>query len=57
MESVQRLQSQYGLSPYDAGVFTAKGRTMVAYFEAVAAAVGDGKTAANRIGDLVFVQP
>jgi aspartyl-tRNA(Asn)/glutamyl-tRNA(Gln) amidotransferase subunit B len=50
----QRLQAEYGLSPYDAGVFTAKGRKMVAYFEAVAAAVGDGKAAANRIGDLVF---
>jgi aspartyl-tRNA(Asn)/glutamyl-tRNA(Gln) amidotransferase subunit B len=50
----QRLQAQYGLSAYDAGVLTAKGRKMVAYFEAVAAAVGDGKAAANRISDLVF---
>jgi aspartyl-tRNA(Asn)/glutamyl-tRNA(Gln) amidotransferase subunit B len=50
----QRLQTQYGLSAYDAGVFTAKGRPMVAYFEAVAAAVGDGKAAANRLSDLVF---
>ncbi len=49
-----RLQSQYGLSPYDAEVFTAKGRAMVNYFEAVAIAVGDGKAAANRISDLVF---
>ncbi|MBX9579748.1 MAG: Asp-tRNA(Asn)/Glu-tRNA(Gln) amidotransferase subunit GatB [Gemmataceae bacterium] len=49
-----RLQSQYGLSAYDAGVFVAKGRPVVAYLEAVAAAVGDGKAAANRIADLVF---
>jgi aspartyl-tRNA(Asn)/glutamyl-tRNA(Gln) amidotransferase subunit B len=50
----QRLQSQYGLSAYDAQVLTAKGRRTVAYFEAVAAAVGDGKTAANRMSDLVY---
>jgi aspartyl-tRNA(Asn)/glutamyl-tRNA(Gln) amidotransferase subunit B len=49
-----RLRSQYGLSAYDAGVFTAKGRKVVAYFEAVAAAVGDAKAAANRMADLVF---
>ncbi len=49
-----RLVSQYGLSPYDSQMFTAKGRAMVAYFEAVAAAVGDGKAAANRLSDLVF---
>jgi aspartyl-tRNA(Asn)/glutamyl-tRNA(Gln) amidotransferase subunit B len=50
----QRLQSQYGLSAYDAGVLTAKGRRTVAYFEAVAAALGDGKAAANRMSDLVY---
>jgi aspartyl-tRNA(Asn)/glutamyl-tRNA(Gln) amidotransferase subunit B len=49
-----RLQSQYGLSAYDAGVLAAKGRRMVAYFEAVAAALGDGKQASNRLSDLVF---
>jgi aspartyl-tRNA(Asn)/glutamyl-tRNA(Gln) amidotransferase subunit B len=49
-----RLQSQYGLTPYDADVYVAKGRKMVAYLEAVANVVGDGKTAANRISDLVF---
>ena len=49
-----RLQSRYGLSAYDAGVFVAKGRPVVAYLEAVVAAVGDGKAAANRIDDLVF---
>src|SRR5262249_17288651 len=49
-----RLQMQYGLSAYDAQVLTAKGRPTVAYFEAVAKAVGDGKTAANRMSDLVY---
>jgi aspartyl-tRNA(Asn)/glutamyl-tRNA(Gln) amidotransferase subunit B len=49
-----RLQSQYGLSAYDAGVLTAKGRPMVAYFEAVVAALGDGKLASNRMSALIF---
>ena len=49
-----RLQTQHGLSPYDADVFVHKGRAMVAYFETVAKALGDGKAAANRISDLVF---
>jgi aspartyl-tRNA(Asn)/glutamyl-tRNA(Gln) amidotransferase subunit B len=49
-----RLQSQYGLSAYDAQVLTAKGRPMVAYFEAVARERGDGKAAANRMSDLVY---
>jgi aspartyl-tRNA(Asn)/glutamyl-tRNA(Gln) amidotransferase subunit B len=49
-----RLQSQFGISAYDAGVLTAKGRPMVAYFEAVAKAVGDGKSASNRISDLIY---
>jgi aspartyl-tRNA(Asn)/glutamyl-tRNA(Gln) amidotransferase subunit B len=50
----QRLQTQYGLTPYDAQVFVAKGRETVTYLETVAKAVGDGKAAANRIADLVF---
>jgi aspartyl-tRNA(Asn)/glutamyl-tRNA(Gln) amidotransferase subunit B len=49
-----RLQTQYGLSPYDAQVLTAKGRPTVAYFETVAAAVGDGKIVANRMSDLIY---
>jgi aspartyl-tRNA(Asn)/glutamyl-tRNA(Gln) amidotransferase subunit B len=49
-----RLQSQYGLTAYDAGVLAAKGRKMGTYFETVAAAVGDGKAAANRLSDLVY---
>jgi len=49
-----RLESQYGLSAYDAEVLTAKGRELVAYFEAVANQLGDGKAVANRISDLIF---
>lgn len=49
-----RLVSQYGLSDYDSGVLTAKGRSTVAYFEAVAAAIGDAKAASNRMSDLIF---
>ena len=49
-----RLQTQYALSAYDAGVLTAKGRKTVAYFEAVTAAVGDGKAASNRMSDLIY---
>ncbi|HSQ55901.1 MAG TPA: Asp-tRNA(Asn)/Glu-tRNA(Gln) amidotransferase GatCAB subunit B, partial [Gemmata sp.] len=44
----------YGLSAYDAQVLTAKGRKTVAYFEAVSKAINDGKTAANRMSDLVY---
>ncbi len=50
----QRLQSEYGLSAYDAQVLTAKGRKTVAYFETVARELGDGKVAANRMSDLVY---
>ena len=39
---------------YDAGVLTAKGRKMVAYFEEVAEAVGDGKAGATGMSDLVY---
>jgi aspartyl-tRNA(Asn)/glutamyl-tRNA(Gln) amidotransferase subunit B len=49
-----RLQTQYGLSPYDAQVLTAKGRPTVAYFETVAKAISDGKTVANRMSDLIY---
>jgi aspartyl-tRNA(Asn)/glutamyl-tRNA(Gln) amidotransferase subunit B len=42
-----RVQSQYGLSEYDAGVLTRQGRAFVAYFEAAAAASGDAKAVAN----------
>lgn len=42
-----RLESQYGLSAYDAGVLTRQGRAFVKFFEAVAARCGDAKEAAN----------
>ena len=50
----KRLETQHGLSQYDAGVLTAKGRAMVSYFEEVAKAIGDSKAAANRISDLIY---
>jgi aspartyl-tRNA(Asn)/glutamyl-tRNA(Gln) amidotransferase subunit B len=50
----KRLASEYGLSSYDAQVLTAKGRPTVAYFETVAKSLGDGKTAANRMSDLIY---
>ena len=51
----KRLQeSPYSLSAYDAGVLTAKGRKMVAYYQELAAAVGDPKQAMNRLSDLVL---
>jgi aspartyl-tRNA(Asn)/glutamyl-tRNA(Gln) amidotransferase subunit B len=42
-----RLQSQYGLSAYDAGVLTNQGRAFVAYFEEAAKLSGDPKAASN----------
>ena len=51
----KRLQAApFSLSAYDAGVLTAKGRKMVAYYEQVTAAVGDGKQVSNRLSDLVM---
>ncbi len=50
----KRLVDQYGLTAYDAQVLTAKGRATVAYFEAVAAALGDGKATSNRMSDLIY---
>lgn len=44
----QRFRDQYGLSAYDAGVL-ADSRALADYFEAVAAACGDAKLAANWI--------
>src|SRR5262249_34621960 len=40
-----RLQSQHGLSEYDAGVLSRQGRAFVAYFETVVARSGDAKDA------------
>jgi aspartyl-tRNA(Asn)/glutamyl-tRNA(Gln) amidotransferase subunit B len=42
-----RLQSQYGLSGYDAGVLSRQGRAVVAYFEEVVQWAGDAKEACN----------
>jgi aspartyl-tRNA(Asn)/glutamyl-tRNA(Gln) amidotransferase subunit B len=49
-----RLEKEYALTPYDAQVLTAKGRKMVAYYETVAKGLGDGKAAANRMGDVLY---
>jgi aspartyl-tRNA(Asn)/glutamyl-tRNA(Gln) amidotransferase subunit B len=49
-----RLQTQYGLSAYDAGVLTGQGRALVAYFEAVATACGDAKAASNWVTNKVL---
>jgi len=51
----QRLQqSPYSLSAYDAGVLTAQGRRVVAYFEAAAGRAGDAKSACNWITNEVL---
>lgn len=49
-----RLQSQYGLSAYDAGVLSHQGRALVAYFEAVVQICGDAKEACNWIANDVL---
>jgi aspartyl-tRNA(Asn)/glutamyl-tRNA(Gln) amidotransferase subunit B len=46
-----RLQSQYGLSAYDAGVLARGGRALVAYFETAAGVCGDPKEACNWIAN------
>lgn len=52
-----RLQSQYGLPPYDATVLVREGRKVVAYFEDVAAKCDDAKAAANWIANKLFATP
>jgi aspartyl-tRNA(Asn)/glutamyl-tRNA(Gln) amidotransferase subunit B len=49
-----RLQQQYGLSKYDAGVLTSQGRAVVQYFEEVAAQSGDARAANNWIANQVL---
>lgn len=44
-----RFQSDLGLSEYDASVIIGQGPELTAYFEDVATACGDGKTAANWV--------
>jgi aspartyl-tRNA(Asn)/glutamyl-tRNA(Gln) amidotransferase subunit B len=49
-----RIQQQYGLSAYDAGVITHQGRAFVAYFEEVARRGDDGKAASNWMTNQVL---
>ena len=42
-----RLESTYGLTPYDSDVIVNQGRTFVDYYADVAAAAGDGKASSN----------
>jgi aspartyl-tRNA(Asn)/glutamyl-tRNA(Gln) amidotransferase subunit B len=49
-----RLQTQYALSAYDAGVLTSQGRALVAYFEELAAKSGDAKEACNWVANQVL---
>jgi aspartyl-tRNA(Asn)/glutamyl-tRNA(Gln) amidotransferase subunit B len=49
-----RLQSQYALSAYDAGVLTCQGRTFTAYFEETARLCGDAKAASNWVTNEVL---
>jgi aspartyl-tRNA(Asn)/glutamyl-tRNA(Gln) amidotransferase subunit B len=51
----RRLQeTPYQLSAYDAGVLTAQGRRVVAYFETAAARAGDAKAACNWVANDVL---
>ncbi|HYV39222.1 MAG TPA: Asp-tRNA(Asn)/Glu-tRNA(Gln) amidotransferase subunit GatB [Gemmataceae bacterium] len=49
-----RLQSQHGLSPYDAGVISRQGRAFVAYFEELTQRSGDAKEASNWMTNQVM---
>jgi aspartyl-tRNA(Asn)/glutamyl-tRNA(Gln) amidotransferase subunit B len=49
-----RLTKDYGLSPYDAGVLTRQGRSVVAYFEDGAKRCGDAKAASNWVTNRVL---
>jgi len=49
-----RLESQYGLSAYDANVLTNQGRAIVAYFEETAMLSGDPKAASNWVTNEVL---
>ncbi|HTU26077.1 MAG TPA: Asp-tRNA(Asn)/Glu-tRNA(Gln) amidotransferase subunit GatB [Pirellulales bacterium] len=42
-----RLETTYGITPYDSDVLVNQGRHLVDYFVALAAACGDGKLASN----------
>jgi aspartyl-tRNA(Asn)/glutamyl-tRNA(Gln) amidotransferase subunit B len=45
----ERLQSQYGVTAYDADVIVSAGPEMLAYYDTVAAGCGDGKRASSWI--------
>ena len=49
-----RLQKDYGLTPYDAGVLTSQGRALTAYFEVVSRSCGDPKAASNWVTNKVL---
>jgi aspartyl-tRNA(Asn)/glutamyl-tRNA(Gln) amidotransferase subunit B len=49
-----RLQEEYGLSAYDAGVITSQGRALTRYFEAVARTSGEPKDASNWVTNQVL---
>ena len=50
----QRLQSQYGLSAYDAEVLSRQGRALVAYFEEAVGVSGDSKEVSNWVTNEVL---
>ncbi|MEL7497349.1 MAG: Asp-tRNA(Asn)/Glu-tRNA(Gln) amidotransferase subunit GatB [Planctomycetota bacterium] len=50
----KRLQDEFGLNAYDADVIASQGPSLVTYYLAVAAGCGNGKTAANWIGQEVL---
>lgn len=49
-----RLQAEFGLSPYDADVIARQGRRFSAYFEEVARDAGDAKAASNWMTNQVL---
>jgi aspartyl-tRNA(Asn)/glutamyl-tRNA(Gln) amidotransferase subunit B len=49
-----RLQSQHGLSEYDAEVITRQGRAFTRYFEELASSCGDAKEASNWMTNQVL---
>jgi aspartyl-tRNA(Asn)/glutamyl-tRNA(Gln) amidotransferase subunit B len=53
-EQRARLQTQYSLSPYDAGVISGQGRALVAYFEELANGTADAKEASNWVTNQVL---
>jgi aspartyl-tRNA(Asn)/glutamyl-tRNA(Gln) amidotransferase subunit B len=44
-----RLESSFGITPYDSDVLVGQGRGLVDYYEQVAKTAGDGKKAANWV--------